>query len=561
MIPPRLSVFEIPCIVDSICENLDYKDIRHCYQVNRTWRELFELHRYRDVWFTDLNSSQTQDIVNNAPRIRKLTVDLENATRLINAPCTRLKELYCVNMRCMSRLAMFGIHQFSMLEPFPVSMLESSPFSTQRSHFSMLNRPIWECLADNVLSLIGRNPELRKLDVCYHNHGVQWIPFTDNILTSLLSHQSLRFIRLKNLCLDAITFEALITHLPIVLQTLDLDIDIEEQHPSIHSIAFDINTNITTPMQLQRLDLHGSLVNHEVLLLPLLRRSPLLEHIKSCGMARGEGIIRALIEHCPNLQSFHDHDSQDSITMSIGTVCTLLEAYPTGMRSLTLRYIDHFIHSTSLNQGALTRSLLKYSAYTIDVLVLVGNMGYYIDDIASVLEQCPNLRVLRVARNNISLDDLVHESSWKAATSEVLEPTISGSKEPLPCSPPHSLALLPWVCTKLEELSLNIGKPGCRYGFPRQQYQRQAEINARNELAIPIVRQVGLLWNALNSLKSLKALSLIWESDLRMVIHTMPFECIVSHMSEIGLTGFTHEEAVWMGIDWQRWKAHTGARR
>ncbi|KAF9986726.1 hypothetical protein BGZ65_006519 [Modicella reniformis] len=71
-----------------------------------------------------------------------------------------------------------------------------------------------------------------------------------------------------------------------------------------------------------------------------------------------------------------------------------------------------------------------------------------------------------------------------------LEPTISVSIEP---------PSLPLVCTKLEELKLFIKKP----------LPQSLETDAMNkEFAIPIILQVGVLCNALKSLKRLNTLEL-----------------------------------------------------
>ncbi|KAF9981598.1 hypothetical protein BGZ65_003771, partial [Modicella reniformis] len=66
---------------------------------------------------------------------------------------------------------------------------------------------------------------------------------------------------------------------------------------------------------------------------------------------------------------------------------------------------------------------------------------------------------------------------------------------------------------------------------------------------LSIISQIGLLWKALKSLKSLKTLSLTWESYLNWVIRGTTIERIVSHVSEMGLMGFTLEETAWMGIN------------
>ncbi|KAF9972923.1 hypothetical protein BGZ65_009543, partial [Modicella reniformis] len=335
---------------------------------------------------------------------------------------------------------------------------------------------------------------------------------------------NLRFIELS-LHVDRNTLLALMTHLPTVLHDLALDIGIHEQDPPLHPTGFNINTDTTTPMQLQRLDLRGSFIDHEGVLIPLLRRSPLLEHVdikRSYEMAVGEGIIQALIEHCPNLQSFNKRENATVNTILLGTVCTLLEAYPNGLRSFkAMHTYGCSITPPGLrDRGALISSLLKYSACTIEVLVLEGNMGRWIDGIVSVMKECPNLKVLRIDRDSIPLEDLIDESRQEAATSKILKPTISGSTKPLSCSPPppHPPALPPWVCTKLEELFLGTITIKCISNFQNQLHPQQAEAN---EVVISAVRKIGILWMALKSLKSLNVAGIIWGSDLYWLQTTM----------------------------------------
>ncbi|KAF9974842.1 hypothetical protein BGZ65_008539, partial [Modicella reniformis] len=179
-----------------------------------------------------------------------------------------------------------------------------------------------------------------------------------------------------------------------------------------------LTSTSTTLMQLQRLNLRGSFIYHEGVLIPLLRRSPLLEHVdiaRYYHMAVGEGIIQALIKHCPNLQSFHDLESWNVNTISPKTVGTLLEGYRNGLRSLKSKYTYDFsiFHLGLWDQGALTRSLMEYSACTIEVLVLKGNMRLY-----KLRRECPNLKVVRIESGEIYPVDLIHESSWKATISE-----------------------------------------------------------------------------------------------------------------------------------------------
>ncbi|KAF9986200.1 hypothetical protein BGZ65_008519 [Modicella reniformis] len=354
--------------------------------------------------------------------------------------------------------------------------------------------------------------------------------------------------------MNATSLKALVTHLPSGLQDLDLDIDIVAMYDGTR---LNINTDTTTPMQLQRLDLHRSLIRHKDLLIPLLKRSPLLKHFETSWLGSSIFYWRILSEHCPNLQSFQtDVGPTPYKNSTLTTVCNLLEAYPNGLRSFIFDYPSCYVDDgvNPGDRGALTRSLLKYSTNTIEVLELSGNIGQWISYIAYVLQKCPNLKVLRIKGTSIPLGDLVHESSWKAASSMILKPTTSGSKKPMPSSPP--LALPPWVCTtKLEELSLDIDNPACIWvvgRLQRQRHMREPKIDTEvDEFVIRTIRQVGVLWKALKLFKSLKTLSLTWDSTVDLVINTMSFERGTLYLNQIDVTGFTQEEVASMGLDWK----------
>ncbi|KAF9963192.1 hypothetical protein BGZ65_005287 [Modicella reniformis] len=345
---------------------------------------------------------------------------------------------------------------------------------------------------------------------------------------------------------------ALLNHIPRTLQDMEFDVHIDRNQSQAHiatsTITSTIPLQLSHPTRLRRLSFNTSLMNCEdLLLISLLKQSPLLEHLKLPRIdeiAFVDGVIPTLIGHCPKLQSFH---------INLGSidwfhnVCILLEAYPNGLRYLTVScswyYNPNPVESSA---GALVKALLKYSTNTIEVLDLSGTMGNWIEGVASVLEQCPNLRVLSIRGSFLSLDDIIHATSWKMT---VLEPTLSGSREP------SCLVLSPWACTKLEELRLYIEKPQFTYlMFVLRQQRRNLgqETNSMfEELVISIILQVGVLWKKLKSVRSLKTQSILWDPDMILAIQTMSFDRGVFYMSHIGLSGIRHQDMVLMGIDWE----------
>lgn len=525
MAVPRLSVFDIPHIVDALCDHLDSKDIWHCYRVSRSWNTLFGPHRYKNVRFADLDASQTWHILDNAHRIRNLTVDLADAGYLIDAACTRLRELSCVDMGYMT---------------WPVKEEEEDEWFWEYTPTFINLEP-----TANALSLISRNPGLEQLKINHIGYGAHVDPFTKQTLTTLLHHPALKRIYI-NLHLYLKTVMALLAHLPRTLQDLELDLEMYYDHGEVHTTP---PLQLTQPTLLRRFIHRESLVNYEdIFLIPLLKQCPLLEevHLGYVTESTFSEIVSALSENCPRLQSFtHEFRNSDLIR----TVNTLLDAYPNGLRSINLTSAWYYtVDSSSVESdtGALIRALLKYSANTLEIVSLTGQMRHWIKGINILLEQCPNLKELHVLGDYIHLDEIVQQTNWETRSLwDLPEPASTRSRE--------SSLLLPWVCKKLEALSLFIYKPqSTSVDFGVQPHERDQETNDMiEELALSTVLQVGVLWKTLKSLKSLKTLSLNWDQPVYQTIGTMPFDRGVFYMDQIGLSGITQPELEWMGVQWE----------
>ncbi|KAF9080644.1 hypothetical protein BGX23_001848 [Mortierella sp. AD031] len=76
---PHISIFDIPHILDSICDHLSKDQLLHCLEVSRTWRQAFIPQALRHVRFTNLKDHQTWTILNSAAIIRSLKIDISDA--------------------------------------------------------------------------------------------------------------------------------------------------------------------------------------------------------------------------------------------------------------------------------------------------------------------------------------------------------------------------------------------------------------------------------------------------------------------------------------------------
>ncbi|KAF9351321.1 hypothetical protein BGX34_000652 [Mortierella sp. NVP85] len=493
MTPPQTSIFDIPHIVDAISNYLSSKDIWCCYRVSRTWSQVFNLQRYKSVRFIRLDPHQTSDILHNAHMIHNLTVDLRGASCLLDAHCTRLKNLVCTDAWYTG---------YRGIVPELTSSRESwgEPPGSTRSDLD---------LTSNALLLIYRNPDIEQLTVTRN-------PFSRDILTSLTIHQSLRKISFR-LWITMGTVATILKHLPRTLHDLELDGTLEwdwdEDIPEL---------DLTYPLQLQRFVWR-------------MERCPWLEEISLGEVEAFGSVTRALAEHCPRLKS---------IGLKIVTneellfATDLVRAYPMGLRSFMLGSTKYY-YPYEPYAGELIEALLAHSSHTLEVLQLYGELQGVVNDIRSVLEGFPNLIELQVPSVWFHLKDIVNRRNWTDRSVWETDPSTGTTGSSL---------TLPWACTKVETLSLFISEP-LEWRF--ESFQEMFDFWERREgeeEAMSAACGLGILWNTLKSLKSLKTLSLHWGSDMNQKLRSMIFDRAVFYMKQIGLPQMTPQEAAWMGM-------------
>ncbi|KAG0210142.1 hypothetical protein BGX31_001978 [Mortierella sp. GBA43] len=512
-----LSIFDIPLIINAICDSLEPSDIWRCYQVNKTWCRLFGPHRYRTIRFSYLDSDQTWHILNNAHRIRRLRIDLADAGYFIDAPCTRLRELICVDMGYM-----YDENDDDDDDDETWQELEPSA---------------------NALSLIGKNPYLSTLVVNYQPSVIWPMPFSMEVFSSISSHQSLTKISLE-MAMDLRTLKLFIMHLPKPLQDLELRIFLDrpyEDDPEVPPFV-----RFTQPTQLRSLLFRPSAAHANTILVPLLQHCPHLEHLKLRQVDRTtfeDKVAPALVKHCPNIRSLH-HNFWNRDWLHGMT--NLLDQYPRGIQSLILHQNAVHAHPTTPPEytGALIRVLLKHSANTLQVLRLTGYMGQWIVGSSSIMEQCPNLRELAITGLH-SLDDLIQQPRQGASPSWRTNPFWSRDT-------PQQVPVLPWVCTKLQSITLHFRKPhDRRLGLLIQDEQETMESDITvDELDTKTVLQVGILLSTLKTLKSLKVKSITWGEDVLGVTERVSLERAIFYMNQAGLTGITPGDITALGLCW-----------
>ncbi|KAG0279254.1 hypothetical protein BGZ95_001843 [Linnemannia exigua] len=166
----HISIFDIPHILDQVCDELSKHQLFTCLNVSRTWCALFTPQVLRHVCFSNLESHQTWAILHRVSRIRSLTVDISNAAWLlknpvVTVPCNNLRELHCLDFNYQPMRNSLWSHYYT-----PPSIVDRS---------------------SNALCLIASNPKMHTLTVENIPRRYQTYHFTEDVFRSIYNHGSL----------------------------------------------------------------------------------------------------------------------------------------------------------------------------------------------------------------------------------------------------------------------------------------------------------------------------------------------------------------------------------
>ncbi|KAF9912721.1 hypothetical protein EC991_009457 [Linnemannia zychae] len=199
----QITIFDIPHILDQICDDLSKDDLLVCLDVSRAWRILFTPQALRHVRFSNLKSHQTWTILNRTSLIRSLKVDISDAGWFLNnpnivvSPFNNLCELHCVDFNYTKK-------------PKPGPYFFTRP-------------PIFD-QSENALLLIALVPKLHTLTIDNISRQYRTDHFTEDILKSIYTHNSLTKISIRIPWAPSRFMPTLLNSLPKNLQDFEFSV-------------------------------------------------------------------------------------------------------------------------------------------------------------------------------------------------------------------------------------------------------------------------------------------------------------------------------------------------
>ncbi|KAF9909427.1 hypothetical protein EC991_008566 [Linnemannia zychae] len=358
-----IHIFDIPLILDLICDHLTKDDLLPCLQVSHYWHDLFKPQFLRCVRFADLKEHQTWAILDNAARIRSLTIDIADAGWLLDnpySPCINLQVLRCVD---------FGYvypHDYNSYDDELDHDSDSTSLESNQVD-----------LSTSALNLIQSNPKLAVLEVIHCRQRYRTSHFTPAILTSISKHQTLSQIKINlDFLLPDSFLVALLHHLPLSLEDLSFSAVGALKQSGIP--ADSPKPTLQGPTNLRRISLrpcdtwfgeaeegdHDESYIQRVVLL-LIQNSPGLVDLSLAGYS-GQVLIllQTLADVCPLVETI-DFDGYNCVNHEIMALTGFLSH---------LREFKFYGYYSAVNreQRALVPTFLRRSSATLQVISRSG---------------------------------------------------------------------------------------------------------------------------------------------------------------------------------------------
>ncbi|KAG0272695.1 hypothetical protein BGZ95_011519 [Linnemannia exigua] len=301
----QISIFDIPHILDQICDDLSKDQLLACLDVSQAWRVLFTPQALRHVRFSNLKSHQTRTILHRASLIRSLTIDISDAGWFLNntvvavPPFNNLRELHCVDFNYQPKFKAVG------------PLYHTRP--------SIVDQ------AENSLLFIASSPKLHSLTVDNISRQYRSDHFTEDVLKSIYTHSSLAKIKICLSCASQVFLDVLFNSLPAGLRDFELYVMIlisanADYHRAIGYPWQRKNQDgeetefFTTPplQQLERLVLGGPAeLKAESSPLIIDQAIPISTDIEDIGynpstptnIETVEALLQLLLDNCPDLET------------------------------------------------------------------------------------------------------------------------------------------------------------------------------------------------------------------------------------------------------------------
>ncbi|KAK3834846.1 MAG: hypothetical protein JOS17DRAFT_737936, partial [Linnemannia elongata] len=420
MPPGTISIFEIPLILDIICDLISPKDVWSCRRTCRVWSHSFEAYVWHHIRLSRRTArplAATRLLQQNAHRIRSLDIHIADTIFLVTC-CTRLTQLKCYGGGSSS------------------SNSNNRDLSRQDDQNSNSSRPKDSPQA-GATHLIASNPHLKRLTIAMEFTALAPEYFTAPVLIGL-QQSAISTLELDlRQTYDVTVLAAILLCCPDTLTELTIDNTAQfERTQFITELRGSDCQRISLPPwrefpSLARLVLRHQLkFQEEAILFPLLRYSRHLRELAlpSIRMSHSDTMVTILIESCPHINQMLRFSEHDDLTHD--RCLDILWAYPNLVEFA-------FCYSEDMTPEVI-EILLEQSGSTLEVLEV--SAGFDTDNrerigacVSQVLQRCPRLRKLKI----------VHE--WEIEATGVML---------------QELVDIQWAASRwLEELEIPIGSP------------------------------------------------------------------------------------------------------
>ncbi|KAK3834860.1 MAG: hypothetical protein JOS17DRAFT_772989 [Linnemannia elongata] len=418
----RVSIFDIPLILDEILRHLTIYDLRSCQRVSKYWNDLYRPGIWRLVSLHNqrTTSSERESIVQNARWIRSLSVDFWD-TRLVDGePCRSLHELVIWGQQQEQQLA----QQIQEDGEAPDTM---SPTQTATA---------WD--------LIGRNSALRSLSLEYTELLLPQL--TTTYLNSVLfSTIRVLTVDIGIRILSPLPIITLLSHCPDSLQELSLTntggifwkAPLEGYCPA-SATTMTASWRVLPSLRSLRVECQMIENLHAAILLPLLQHCcPRLKQL-TLGLVPRElcwSLVDILVASCPFLSDLEIPE----VELNDLEMFRLVQSY-VGLQRVDIAIYPNIAHRvittlTQISGSALTRVRIVERS---DGHGQSGTVRLYP---TMFLEHCPRL---------VSL--VIRPISWYLGLESCLRSLVEGSND-------KDMNGGQWVCSNLETLALSCLTP------------------------------------------------------------------------------------------------------
>ncbi|KAG0073501.1 hypothetical protein BGZ90_011535 [Linnemannia elongata] len=392
--PPPSTIFELPPVLDRICEHIRGRDIDNCRLVCKEWASLFDIYRWQSIYFdppSDKHGPKSASVLRNSSRTRRLNITVSQLSSLLE-------------------------QQEQPASPAGQSQGQGEIFSNLR-YLTLRGGDSYQ--GDN--NFVAANRTFRFIATMAMQLREVFLPqlmadsslgFDYSLLSSFVTHPTLTDISLSGemVCSDPVLTLAILKHCPPSLQRLSMCcICLGDDHAERIQMAASIVAKSERSYQWPRFgclkDLsigchYGGVGSCETWVhIPILKNAPRLRKLNlfsfysrdEIGLESFRQILETTITHCPSIN--HLRVDPGANPLPVADLVRLIQVYPKGLEFL-------MIAMPKTDQHQILNAVLQTSRSTLESLYL--DFGAFTPaaipeaSIHHLIRECSKLRELEV---------------------------------------------------------------------------------------------------------------------------------------------------------------------